>query len=111
MQLQTKLFEIRDSGTHIVAMGTLMEPTNDRQRYQLARAGYAQGSNLIYLARISSVGIATYDLYDWESSTMRHAHEYIQNHWDELKDGDVVDVEFIAGITKTKKVSEQYGEY
>ena len=35
-----------------------------------------------------------------------NAHHYIQEHFDELHDGDVVDVEFILGETKAPKVSE-----
>ncbi len=107
--LETKLFEIRDVGTHIVAMGTLMEnePGNTRQRYQLSRAGYAPDTNLIYLCMIAGSHNSTYDPYDWGSGTMRIAHEYIEKNWKGLKDGEVIDIEFILGITSTKKVSEQ----
>ena len=35
------------------------------------------------------------------------AHNYIIEHWHELKDGDVVDVQFILGETKAPKVSER----
>ena len=31
---------------------------------------------------------------------------YTDAHWDDLKDGDVVDVQFIRGETAEKKVSE-----
>jgi hypothetical protein len=35
------------------------------------------------------------------------AHEWIIEHWAELGDGDVVDVQHILGETATKKVSER----
>ena len=35
------------------------------------------------------------------------AHEHIILNWDQLKDGDVIDVEFILGETKVKKDSER----
>jgi hypothetical protein len=38
---------------------------------------------------------------------MATAHHYIYDHFDELDDGDVVDVEFILGETAIKKVSER----
>jgi hypothetical protein len=49
-----------------------------------------------------------YDPYDWvnDPRTKKTAHWYIEQHWAELKDGDVVDVEFIQGETETAKLSE-----
>jgi len=38
------------------------------------------------------------------------SHKYICEHWDELKSGDVVDVEYILGIRDEPKTSERYGE-
>ena len=35
------------------------------------------------------------------------AHNYVLDHFDELEDGDVVDVEFILGETEVKKTSER----
>jgi hypothetical protein len=35
------------------------------------------------------------------------SHNYIIDHFDELADGDVVDVEFILGEKPAKKVSER----
>jgi len=37
------------------------------------------------------------------------AHQYIRVHFDELKDGDVVDVQFIMGKTTEPKISERLG--
>lgn len=41
------------------------------------------------------------------TSAMGNAHNWIIDHWQELKDGDVVDVQFILGETKEPKVSER----
>jgi uncharacterized GH25 family protein len=38
------------------------------------------------------------------------AHNYIIKHWHDLHDGDVVDVEWILGETKQKKISERVTE-
>jgi hypothetical protein len=39
---------------------------------------------------------------------MVEAHRYIEENWNALSDGDVIDVEFILGETKEKKISERY---
>ena len=39
--------------------------------------------------------------------TMPMAHSWIREHFDEIKDGDVVDVEFLAGVSSAPKVSER----
>jgi len=36
------------------------------------------------------------------------AHDYIEKHFNELKDGDVIDVEHILGETTKKKRSERH---
>jgi hypothetical protein len=52
-------------------------------------------------------GVA-YDPYDWVGDrTKPHAHQFIMEHWQELRDGDVIDVQFILGETDSPKVSEQ----
>jgi hypothetical protein len=38
---------------------------------------------------------------------MRVAHDHIMRHWSTLKDGDVVDVEYILGEAATPKTSER----
>lgn len=49
------------------------------------------------------------DPYGWERSarTFPVAHDYIIKNWEKLRDGDVVDVEFILGETKVPKASER----
>jgi hypothetical protein len=38
---------------------------------------------------------------------MRYAHYYIQEHFDELEDGQVIDAEFIRGERPAPRVSER----
>ena len=38
---------------------------------------------------------------------MHEAHQYIRREFDNLKDGDVVDVEYILGEKPTAKTSER----
>ena len=51
---------------------------------------------------------AANDPHEWNSRTMTAAHVYIEMHWSELSDGDVVDVEFILGETAQQKKSERF---
>ena len=53
-------------------------------------------------------GVA-YDCYDWakDMRTKGTAHNFIAEHWHELSDGDVIDVQFILGETDKPKASER----
>ena len=109
--MQAKALEIRDEATFIPALAVNMNPVNDEQRYLLRRCGYAcdDAPNVI-VTRLSGDGMASNDPYAWGGRTWPVAHDWIINHWDSLKDGDVVDVSFILGETPTKKVSERFRE-
>ena len=109
--METKGLEIRDEGTFIAALAVDMNPTNDEQRYLLRRCGYpCDGRPNVIVTRLDGNGKATNDPYDWSGRTWPNAHHYIIEHWNELKDGDVVDVSFILGETKAPKVSERISE-
>jgi hypothetical protein len=103
-----KALEIRDAGTFIPAIAINTVGDNLEQRYLLSRSGYASHGRTIIVLRLADCG-ASYDPYGYEvrDGTMRVAHIYIEKHFDELRDGDVIDVEFIAGIRSTSKVSER----
>jgi hypothetical protein len=105
----TKLLEIRDEGTCIPAMASEAIPANPEQRAILGRAGYGH-SRCIILQHLHK-GNATYNAHDWSTRTYVHAHLYIIKHWDDLSDGDVIDVQFILGERAEKKVSEIQGQY
>lgn len=110
--MKAKALEVRDEGTFIPVLAVDMNPDNDAQRYLLRRCGYAcAGEPNIIVTRLSGEGQATNDPYSWSSSarTFPVAHNYIIDHWEELNDGDVVDVEFILGEKPTKKTSEREG--
>jgi hypothetical protein len=52
-------------------------------------------------------GVA-YDPYDWRGArTKPNAHLWITEHWHEIADGDVIDVQFILGETAVPKCSER----
>jgi hypothetical protein len=104
-----KALELRDEGTFIPILCVDMQPANEGQRYLLRRCGYScDGRPNIILTRLDGDGHpATNDPYYWGGRTYPVAHEWIIEHWHELKDGDVVDVQFILGETTHPKRSER----
>jgi hypothetical protein len=103
-----KTLEIRDEATFIPVICIHPVADNEAQRYLLRRDGYSGDSdeNCIILIDAQCRGVA-YDPYEWPNRTKRTAHDYIRNNWDKLKDGDVIDVQFILGETEKPKVSER----
>jgi len=105
--MKTKLLEIRDEATMIIALCVDMNPDTEFQYKALWRYGYPCDESPNILITHSSGGkVAENDPYSWGDRTMTVAHNYIIEHWNELNEGDVVDVSFILGETKQPKVSE-----
>lgn len=109
--MQTKILEIRDSGTFIAVLCVDMNPIGEAEHWYLRRCGYpCDGRPNILMTNLSADGTAAWnDPYGWVGRTRPNAHNWIIDHWDELKDGDVVDVEFILGEKPTIKISERLG--
>jgi hypothetical protein len=116
--MQVKVLELRDEGTFIPVMCVDMnvensdDPMRDAacgaQRYLLRRCGYPCDGrpNIAVTALDASGGKCWNDPYGWGGRTYPVAHKFIIEHWTELRDGDVVDVQHILGETAEKKVSE-----
>ena len=97
--MKIKVFEIRDEGTHIgVFCIRPTHGTNGAVNYELSRVIYG------FLAgeRESSA-----DPYFWGDRTNRVAHDYITDHFDELEDGQVIDVRVILGERDMPVVSDR----
>jgi hypothetical protein len=108
--MEIKCLELRDRNTFIPVICIRPVPDNDAQRYLLRRDGYRgdAGERCIIMIDAQCRGVS-YDPYDWprDTRTKPHAHAYIEEHWSELRDGDVIDVEFILGETTEPKRSER----
>lgn len=105
--MQVKLLEVRDRGTFLPVFALDTAPSNEGQRYLLRRCGFAPDGKTIIIARLNGEGNSSADAYHWNNRTMQTAHIYIDEHFAELQDGDVLDVEFILGETKVPKISER----
>ena len=107
--MQVKILELRDEGTFIPLLCVDMNPDNDSHRFYLRRCGYpCDGRPNIMITHLSANGTPAWnDPYAWGGRSYPVAHNYIIEHWDELNDGDVVDVSHILGETATPRVSER----
>ena len=109
--MEVKCLEIRDAGTFMACIFIRPVPDNEAQRYLLRRDGYrGDVSERCIIAIKPQCRGVSYDPYNWGDGarTMPVAHDYIEKHWSELRDGDVVDVQFILGETTKAKVSESH---
>lgn len=125
--MKAKALELRDEGTFIALLAVDMNPyqpmlfgetkeerknsheDDAARRYLLRRVGYpCDGRPNVLITKLSGDGSkATNDPHFWGDRTFAVAHAWIIEHWSELRDGDVVDVQFILGETAEKKVSER----
>lgn len=107
--MEVKCLEIRDRGTFIPVICIRPVPENSAQLYLLRRDGYRgdDSERCIIMVNAQCHGVA-YDPYDWsDGRTKGNAHNFIVDHWHELSDGDVIDVQFILGEATAPKKSER----
>jgi hypothetical protein len=98
--VDAKTIEIRDKGTFIPAIAVSVSGTDG---YLMRRAGF--NHRMVYLIHANSERCA-YDPFTWADRTMQTAHLFIEKEWDSIRDGQVVDVQFVLGETPSPKVSE-----
>jgi hypothetical protein len=103
--VKAKCFEVLDRMTFIPVCAVNTEASCEGQRYLLRRAGYAADGHTVILTNLNS-GHSKYDAYSWNSRTMRTAHAHIEQNFEALEDGAVIDVEFLLGETESPKTSE-----
>lgn len=101
-----KAIEIRDRNTFVPAIVIRMVPANEAQRYLMARVGF-RGEGVILMMLGSQK--ANSDPYGWgpQERTMPVAHQWLEAHFDEVIEGQVVDVRFILGETAAPAPSER----
>lgn len=103
--METKAFEVRDRGTCIPIIATnLSINTIDTAESRLIGAGFGLVTNTVLVTRLSNMQ-TEHDRFAWQGTgrTMHIAHRHIEDNFDELTTGDVVDVEFIMGETSVPK--------
>lgn len=101
--MNPKFVEIRDRATFIPALAFQIR---GKDGYLARRAGFGE-TGCVYLIKLSTEE-CQYDPFNWNNRTMQTAHHWLTGNWENVVDGEVVDVEFILGESNVKKVSERY---
>ena len=100
--METRLFQVRDVATELLAFAVKLDPANPLEDDFIAHAGFGDGEKLL-------VGIlgprpcwTTYDRNEWRTGetwggrgtneTMFLVHGEIEQRWDELESGALIDV-------------------
>ena len=117
--LQCKTFEVRDRGTFVPCFAVLASPRDliedprihldaefTRDIWLLRRAGYGEDRRCVLFGNLHS-GYVTHDSHNQHNRTMQVAHRHVEENWDSLSSGDVIDVEFVLGETRAAKQSER----
>jgi len=115
--MDTRIIEIRDSGTTIICMASKFGALSSWEEWAVARSGYgsdmeSRGWYVILWPMDGGSSLCTTDPFDWPASrggrTMFEAHRWLRDtaDWENIKSGSVVDVEFLLGETDEPKKSE-----
>jgi hypothetical protein len=105
--VETKMIEVRDRDTFIPCLAIKLSASCDPERYLLARVGYRTAEIPVVLMQVSTLR-ATDRPHEWgDLRTMPAAHRWIVEHFDEIEDGQVVDVQFILGERPSPTLSER----
>ena len=98
---EIKFFKVLDVGRHIPVMCVKVNAGEDDR--QLRRAGFGLGVDYWILTNLITM-TTQYDKYAWKDRrTIFEAHRYIQESWDQLGTGDVIDTEFLRGESSKPK--------
>ena len=107
--MTTKVFELRDRMTFIPVIAIHLKPEDGRELYLLSQVGFGttpeRCAEHILFGRLEG-GPLRYDEFEWGDRTFATAHSYIKANWDAMKNGEVIDVEFLLGETHEAKTSQ-----
>lgn len=115
--MDVKLIELRDKATFMPMMAIKLRNRTPREFFLLRRAGYGEAEiegpeenvqPYIIFMKLDGVE-AQYDPYSWATRgrTVPEAHRWLIEHWNDVKSGDVIDVEFIKGEKPAPTQSEE----
>lgn len=91
----TKMLEIRDSGTCIPVIAIDTSAVGSKETAFLRKTGFLDSGNVIIIRPDDN--LCSYSPYSWATGarTMCVAHQYIEEHFDEIPDCSVIDVRTI----------------
>jgi len=110
--METKIFELRDHMTMIPIMAVRLQPSTEIDRALLARAGFgihpAAQAEYVIVIHLGKM-IAHHDPYMWPpvlGRTVKVAHLWIREQFEDLEPGQVIDVEYLLGESDAWKLPE-----
>lgn len=119
--MKIKLLEVRDRGTLMPCFAfkpneAYRTPNScptlamAKESFLVGRSGYGGECDAVVFGSLVEPSRCQYDCYAWNDGarTLKVAHLYVTEHWDEIESGDLIDVEFILGETKETKKSEAF---
>jgi hypothetical protein len=94
-----KMVEIRDRATCIPALAILMIPESQDEVHLMKQTGYVFSHPCVMLISIEAPWHSARTWDEWRNSprTMPTAHKFIEENFHDIKDCQVVDVEFLLG--------------
>ena len=105
--MEVKLFEVRDRATFLSMIAIKIKAATEQEIFLTKRAGYDTTGHYVLFSSLDGGTKLHCDAYSHDNITRVTAHHYIEEHWNELKSGDVIDCEYIRGETKKPKQSER----
>jgi hypothetical protein len=113
--METKLFEVRAPATCIPVMAIKLGAVNEAEAWLLGKSGFGRDqiewNRYYFVFPIEFDSVSVCDPSKQKIDELRVAHQYINEHFDELESGAVIDTDFITGRTTEPKKSDRfYGE-
>lgn len=105
--MKFKCVEVRDEGTCIAVLAIRMQAADAVEKAFLWRCDYPEDGQGVVLMKLSNQH-ASSDAYAWGNRTMTAAHRYIQERFDGLADGAVVDARVALGEAEHAVPAEIY---
>lgn len=105
--LEAKILEIRDRGTFCPCIAILFRPetVDDPVTYLMARVG--SKCRTVFFGRLYDMRLEYDPTVHGPGRTLNVAHTYCMTNWDDVRNGDVLDVEFLLGESNKRKESER----
>ena len=104
--MKIKLFEVRDIDTFIVISAIKTDSFNESEAFLLKRSGFNPGDNII-VTNMNTLA-SNYHSDKWNDKTMQTVHAFLEEKFDELGHGIVLDAEYIRGEAPKPKRSEKH---
>lgn len=102
--MNSKFLEIRDRATTIPVIATITYSDDENEQKYFDHAGFDEDT--IILTILSPNTQSECNSYNWDNRRITTAHQYIEEHFYELNNFDVIDIEFILGESENKKKPE-----